>query len=886
MRAAMYRLALLAFPARVRRQFGDDMVRMLEDQLRDVPAGGESTRGLWWRAVGDALYHGLGERLGSIGREARAFGRGLRRWRSWTRAIGQDVVYALRLFAREPGVTFIAILTLAVGIGANTAMFSAVHAILLRELPYPDPDRLVMIWEQRAAEGVLDNVVSPADFLDWSRMNGAFEHMAALDPVTVDMTGTQEPVRIRAGTVSPRFFEVLGVQPMSGRSFRDEEATVGQNRVVILTHTLWQKRFNGDPSVVGRKILLDSVPHEVVGILPASFEFPNTDLELWIPLALEGGTAAPTRTNHYLAVYARLKNGVTLERARADMDRVGGLLQRQYPEANRNHAAYVSPLRDELHAPVRDGLVALLAAVAFVLLIACVNVANLLLAKAASRRREMAVRAALGAGRRRLAGQALTESVLLAIIGGLAGLVVAHAGINVLRQLTPAGLPILGMAAVTLDLPVLLFTFLLSIGAGLAFGLLPAWHLASQDVNESLKDGARSTGGARRRLRVSLVISEIALASLLLVGAGLTLRSFQALLRAEPGFNQKNILTAFITLPDLRYTSDTRRVAVYDEIERRFARLPGVSSVGATSHLPLADQDSRSGVVIEGREPTPDTPTRAHPRSVTPDYFRTMGITLKAGRGFSAADDGEAPFVVIVNETMAGRYWPGASPLGKRIRLGTRGARWREVIGVVTDTKDWGLDRHANPEMYLPQRQMVWTGLTYVLATTGDPAMLAGAVREQLREVDPDLPLSDVRTMEQVAARSVAARRGAMMLLAIFGGLALVLAAAGIYGVMAHIVAQRTAEIGVRMALGSTPGGVMRLILQEGAANAVAGLAIGLAAGVAIMRLFSTELYGVRAGDPITLAGVAFILLGTSLVACLVPARRAMRVDPVQALRK
>jgi putative ABC transport system permease protein len=327
-------------------------------------------------------------------------------------------------------------------------------------------------------------------------------------------------------------------------------------------------------------------------------------------------------------------------------------------------------------------------------------------------------------------------------------------------------------------------------------------------------------------------------------------------------------------------------VAVYDEIERRFARLPGVSSVGATSHLPLADQDSRSGVVIEGREPTPDTPTRAHPRSVTPDYFRTMGITLKAGRGFSAADDGEAPFVVIVNETMAGRYWPGASPLGKRIRLGTRGARWREVIGVVTDTKDWGLDRHANPEMYLPQRQMVWTGLTYVLATTGDPAMLAGAVREQLREVDPDLPLSDVRTMEQVAARSVAARRGAMMLLAIFGGLALVLAAAGIYGVMAHIVAQRTAEIGVRMALGSTPGGVMRLILQEGAANAVAGLAIGLAAGVAIMRLFSTALYGVRAGDPITLAGVAFILLGTSLVACLVPARRAMRVDPVQALRK
>ena len=882
----MYRLLLFAFPARVRRQFGDDMVRMLEDQLRDARARRESTRGLWWRAAGDAVYHGLGERLASIGREVCAFGRGLRRWRSWTRAIGQDVLYALRLFGREPGATLIAILTLALGIGANAAMFSAVHAILLRELPYPDPDRLVMIWEKRAAEGVLDNVVSPADFLDWSRMNGAFERVAALDPVTVDMTGTREPVRIRAGTVSPGFFEVLGVQPMSGRSFRDEEATVGQNHVVILTHALWQKRFSGDPSVVGTKILLDSVPHEVVGILPANFEFPNSDLELWMPLALEGGAAAPTRTNHYLSVYGRLKRGVTLERARADMDRVAGLLQRQYPEANRNHTAYVSPLRDELHAPVRNGLVGLLAAVAFVLLIACVNVANLLLAKAASRRREMAVRAALGAGRRRLAGQALTESVLLAIIGGLAGLAVAYAGIDLLRQITPAGLPILGISEVTLDLPVLLFTFALSIAAGLVFGLLPAWHLASQDVNESLKDGARSTGGPRRRLRGSLVVSEIALASLLLVSAGLTLRSFQALLRAETGFNQKNILTAFITLPDARYTNDASRVAAYEEIERRFARLPGVVSVGATSHLPLSDQDSRSGVVIEGRDPTPDTPTRAHPRSVTPDYFKTMGIRLKAGRNFSVPDDSEAPFVVIVNETMAARYWPGASPLGKRVRLGTKGSRWREVVGIVTDTKDWGLDRRANPEMYLPQKQMVWTGLTYVVATTGDPAMLAGAVREQLREVDPDLPLSDVRTMEQVAARSVAARRGAMLLLAIFGGLALVLAAAGIYGVMAHVVAQRTAEIGVRMALGSTPGGVMRLILREGSANAAAGLAIGLAAGVAIMRLFSTALYGVRAGDPITLAGVALVLLATSLVACLVPACRAMRVDPVQALRK
>jgi predicted permease len=882
MTRALYRLLLLAFPVRIRREFGDDMLRMFEQQLRGATPGGAAR--LWAEAAVDAIGHGAAERFGLTCRHAGAFLRGARRWRWWMHAIRQDLTYALRLLVKQPGVTFIAILTLALGIGANTAIFSAVNAILLRPLPYPDPDRLVMIFEKRLAEGVLDNVVSPADFLDWSKMNGAFDGIAAMIAVNADLTGSGEPIRLAAGGVSPAFFDVLGVQPALGRNFRTEEAIIGQHHVVILSHDLWQRRFGSDASVVGRKILLDAIPHEVVGVLPSTFEFPNTELAIWRPVAFEGGTQAPSRVNHFLSVYARLKPDVTLERARAEMDRVAAQLQQQYPEANRNHGAHVSPLRDELQAPVRDGLLALLGAVAFVLLIACVNVANLMLAKAASRKREMAVRAALGAGRLRLAGQTLTESVLLALCGGAGGVLVAKWGIELLRQLAPQGVPVLGVDRVGLDPRVLAFTLFLSIATGLLFGLLPAWHLASQDVNETLKDGGRALG-VRRRLRLALVVSEIALASLLLVGAGLTLRSFQTLLRAEPGFRQQDLLTAFITLPAGRYRDDGKRVATYDEIERRLASLPGVRSVGATSHLPLSGKDSRSGVGIEHREPTPDTPTRAHPRAVTIDYFKTMGIRLVSGRNFAVTDHSESPFVVVINETMARRYWPGVSPVGRRVRLGGNARNWREVVGVVSDVKHWGFDRPVNPEMYLPQKQMVWDGLTFVLATDRDPAALTAAVREQLRAVDTDLPLSNVRTMEQVAAQSVAARRATMLLLAIFGALALVLAAAGIYGVMAQLVALRGPEIGIRMTLGAQPGAVMRLILREGFVQAAIGLSIGLAGGIALMRGFSAVLYQVSPADPITLATVAAILLGTTLLACFVPARRAMRVDPVQALR-
>ncbi len=871
----LYRLLLLAFPASMRRDVGAEMTRIFEQQLDDARRRGDGTAAVWCSAAADALRHGMAERW--VGRATTGRKRG-------THAMRQDLRYALRLLASQPGLTLVAIATLALGIGANAAIFSAVNAVLLRPLPYPDADRLGQIWEKRPSEGVMDNVVSPADYLDWEERQQTFEAIAAHTAATADLTGSGEPIRLATGAVSPAFFDVLGVRMALGRTFRPEEATVGQHQVAILSHALWRDRFSADPAIVGRKILLNAEPVEVVGVLPLGFEFSNRSLELWVPLALRGGAQPQSRTNHYLTVYGRLKRGVSLEQGRADMNRLGAALQTEFPEANRNHGAHVVSLAEEQHGPVRQGLLALVAAVGLVLLIACVNVANLLLAKAASRRREMAIRAAVGASRSRLIGQALVESVVLAMAGGAAALLVAALGIRLLRQITPQHLQVLGADRVALDLPVLGFTLALSLVTGLVFGILPAWQLSGQDVHETLKEGGRSPGGARRRLRTSLVVAEIALASLLLVGAGLTLRSFQALLHIESGFESDRRLTAFVSLPAARYRTDAQRVAAYDEIEARFAALPGVTRVGATSHLPVAGADSRTAVAIEGRPPTPDAPTRAHPRAVTLDYFGTMGIRLLEGRNFTAADHSESQFVVIVNETMAKRYWPGESPVGKRLRMGV-GKAWREVVGVVADVHHWGFDRPVNPEMYLPQRQMVWDGLTYILATNVDPASLIAAVRSALGAVDPDLPLSNVQTMDAVAARSVATRRSTMVLLVIFGMLALALAAAGIYGVMAQLVAQRSGEIGVRLALGARPGGVMRLVLREGLLQAAVGLAIGLTAGVLVMRAFDAALFRVRPADPLTLAGVAALLVGTALLACMIPARRAMRTDPARVLR-
>jgi putative ABC transport system permease protein len=879
-----YRLLLLAFPSRIRREFGEDMARMFEAQRRVARSNGESLTRLWLRAIGDALVYGTAERMSTIRTGLRSGVGELRRWRWWMHALVQDLRYALRLLARQPGVTLVALLTLALGIGANTAIFSAVDAVLLRPLPYDEPERIMMVWEKRPTEGVLDNVVAPADFVDWRHLNTSFEAMAAMMPTTVDLTESGEPVRLPAGVVSPPFFDVLHVRPALGRTFREDEAIAGNNRVVILNHGLWQRRFGSNPDIVGQKIILNGAPFEVVGVLPATFEFPDSELELWSPLPLEGLSQPLSRSLHQFSVYARLKPGTTLQQARADMDRVGADLSKQYPDTNRTHGAWVTPLSEDLTKQVKSGLLLLLGAVTFVLLIACVNVANLLLAKAAGRRREIAVRSALGAGRWRLAGQTLTESLLLGLLGGAAGLLVAHWGIGVLKQLAPRGAPVFAMEHLGLDPRVLAFTLLLSIGTGLLFGLLPAWQLARQNTNDVLKEGLRSGGAIRRRLRVALVVSEIALASLLLVGAGLTLRSFQTLLNSDAGFAGDRVLTARVSLPGTRYREDAQILSAFDRIEQRLRAIPGVRAVGSTSHLPLSGQNARIGVAIEGREPKPDEPTRAAPRGVTPEYFRAMGITLKGGRGFTAQDAVDSPKVAIVNETMARRYWPDAVPIGRRVRLGGTDT-WMEVVGVVGDVRHWGLDVPVNPEIYMPAAQYPWRALNLAIAADVEPAGLASAVRQQLKEIDPALPLSNVLTMNEVASRSMASRRAVMLLLAIFSVLALVLAAAGIYGVMAHIVALRTSEIGVRMTLGARPADVMRLVLGEGLVQALIGLVIGVGGAVLLMRWLRTLLFEVSPTDPLTLLAVMVVLLATALAACVVPARRAMRVDPVTALR-
>jgi putative ABC transport system permease protein len=878
----LYGLLLLAFPKAMRREMGDEMRQLFRDHL-SAASGPREQLAIWLLALGDALLHGFGERAAVAHRRMHASCRSLRQWRWWMFAFRQDVKYAARMLWRQPGMTIVAVLTLAVGIGANTAVFSAVNAVLLRPLPYKDPDRLVMVWEKRAREGVLDNVVSPADFVDWTAMQASFDAMAAMTTTTADLTGSGEPRRLAAAAVSPPFFGVLGVTPALGRDFRPEEDVIGKHRVVILSHAFWQQQLGGNRGILGQTIALNGNPWEVVGVLPATFEFPGDHSDVWTPLALRGDTQPLPRASHQLFVYARLRPGATIESARADMDRVGAQLERQHEDTNRGHGAHVTWLRDEVTEPVKSGLLMLLGAVAFVLLIACVNIANLLLARAASRRKEMAIRAAMGAGRPRLIGQALTESVLLAIIGGVAGLVAGRWAVAKMRWLTPDNLPVLGLNHLTLDARVLAFTAAISILTGTLFGLLPAWQAARQDPNETLKEGGRSASGVRRRLRVALVVSEIALASLLLVGAGLTLRSFRALLTSQPGFKSEGVVAAFVSLPRARYPEASKMAATLDDIERRLAALPGVRAAGATTMLPLSGMDTRRGVGIEGRESTPDAPTRAHQRNVSPGYFNAMGIEILQGRGFTNADDERAPLVLIVNETMAKRYWPGTSPIGKRVRFGGEDI-WREVVGVSRDVRHWGLDQAVNPEMYLPMHQGTTSAMTIVMATSAGTAPLAAAVRGQIKAVDPDLP-SRIVTMDDLATNSIASRRAAMILLAAFGAIALLLAAAGLYGVMAHLVALRTAEIGIRMTLGAAPRDVMRLVVREGLLQTVCGLALGLTGAAMMMRGFTSMLYGISPADPLTLGAVAIALMTTAVAACLVPARRAMRVDPVVALR-
>jgi len=879
---SFYRLLLRLCPPDLRAEFGAEMEALFVADL--ARARGLRKVRVWTRAMADVLRHGLGARRDAWHRFRKTSAyveSGTGGW--WMDTLRYDLRHAVRAMSRQPATSAIIVLTLALAIGANTAVFSAVHTVLIRPLPYSDPDSLVMLWEKREAEGVMKNSVSAADYLDWSRLSQSFSAMAAQTEVTADLTGEGDPEKLPVGAVSSPFFEVFGLRPLLGRTFEAGEDLVGRHRVVILGHAIWQQRFGGQPSVVGRSIMLNGIPHQVLGVMPAEVVVPNSEAEMFIPLVLFTPSEPPSRTSHNFNVYARLKPGISLAQARSEMDRIGKDLEQQYPQLSRGHGSHVTSLPEEITGPVERTLMVLMAAVAFILLIACINVTNLLLAKAAGRRREMAVRSAIGAARPRLIRQVLVECSVMALAGGAAGLMLAVWSVRLLATQVPAvARPDTG---VIFSMPVLLFTIGACVLTGLIAGALPAWHLVREDPAEPLKEGGRGPVSLKRALRFGLIVAEVALTSLLLVGAGLTLRSFQAVLSQPAGIETDHRLTFRIGLPGTRYPDRPASLRFFGELERRLAGEPLIQSVGGTMLPPLTGMDGRRGIIVENREVGPDDgPTRAHPRVVTSNYLPAIGARIREGRGLLPSDTETSLPVAVINETMARRYWPGASAIGQRVRF-TDQEMWREVVGIVGDVKHWGLEAPVNPEIYMPTTQFSAFALTWVTLTNGDPLALVPIVQRHVREIDANLPLFQVRTMEEVAATSVERRRWTMTLLAVFAVLALVLAAAGIYGVMSHLVSLRTPEIGVRLTLGARPGSVMRQILGEGAIQAAIGLVIGLGASLAVMKGLRTILFGVEPTDPLTLASVGVSLMLVAILAVTVPALRAMRVDPVTALR-
>jgi putative ABC transport system permease protein len=812
-----------------------------------------------------------------------------------------DVRYAVRMLRKSPGFAAVAVTALALGIGANTAIFSVVNAVLLSPLPYAEPGQLVVLTNEFQKLGFQNVNVSVPEYRDYLEQGGVFEGATAIYPVNINLTGVDEPERIQAMIVSPSFFDVLGVAPELGRTFQKEDEHPGIAEVAVISHGLWQRRFGGDPGVLGRRLRLDDDDFTVVGVMPAEFRHPGstpTEVEIWVPSGFSATPFdPPARKDRILnSLVARLAAGATPELAQRSMDLVAARLQEQHPDSYPADAGFgvrVAPLHDTLVGNVRPALLVLLGAVGLVLLIACANVANLLLARAAARQKEVAVRLALGAGRARLVRQFLTESVLLALAGGALGLVLALWGIDALLALSPPNIP--GLGGVGVDGAVLAFTLATSLLTGVAFGIVPALQTTESGLHESLKEGGRSATGARRnRLSGIFVVSEFALALVLLIGAGLLIRSFWRLQEVAPGFDPRNVLTAEVWLPTPnqpdrgRYFAPEKKVAFARQLLERVRALPGVEYAGLTTGLPLGSNLSSGLFTAEGRETLGlEGSARGEARRVTPDYFRAMGIPLLSGRAFTESDDRVPASVAVVGERLARRIWPGEDPLGKRLKLGgpTSTAPWLTVVGVVGDVKSRGMDVETPLQIYIPFFSEPNLYMALAARTNSDPAALTRVVAEEARAIDGDQPVYNVRTMEQALAVSTAQRRFSTLLLGIFAGVALVLAAVGIYGVMAYAVSQRTREIGVRMALGARPGHILRLVVGGGMAMALAGVAAGLAAAFALTRVMAGLLFDVSATDPLVFGAISILLVGVALLACYVPARRAARVDPLVALR-
>ena len=793
----------------------------------------------------------------------------------------QDVRYGVRMLLKNPGFAIVAVIALALGIGANAAIFSVVNTVLLRSLPYNEPDRLMVLRENKLPQ-FPEFSVSPGNFLDWQKQNTTFEKLAAINGTAYNLVGDAEPERLRGARVSAGLFEMLGANPSLGRTFLDDEDQPGHDNVAIISSSLWKRRFSSDPNVVGQAITLSATSYTVIGVMPPAFQFPDRETDLWTPIAFNAGQAQQHGA-HYISVIGRLKPGVTQEQAATEMDAIAGRLAEQYPDTNTGWRVNVLPMQESEVRDIKSALLVLLGAVALVLLIACANVANLLLARATARQKEIAIRTALGANRRRIAQQLLTESVLLALAGGGAGLLLAVWGIGSLLTLAPQELP--RVKDVTLDVRVLGFTLVVTVLTGVIFGLVPALQASRPNLNETLKEGGRGTTGGHHRVRGTLVITEVALALLLLVGAGLLIRSFYRLQQVTPGFNSKNALAVTVSLPGKKYPQDDQQSGFFTQLLDKVAALPGVVAVGATQSLPIQG-DYVLGFNIQGRPPNgPGQEPNTNYYAVSPDYFKAMGIPLLRGRVFTEQDKKDSPRVAVINEELAKKFFPDEDPIGKRINVTNGPERFREIVGIVGDVKQYGLAQPTTMQTYEPYLQTPFSGMTLVVRADGNPAALSGAIRSEVLAIDKEQPVSRIRPLEQVVSESVAKQRFLMLLLGIFASVALVLAAVGLYGVMSYSVNQRYHEIGIRAALGAQRKDVLKLVVGQGMALALTGAAIGLAASFALTRLMASLLFGVSATDPLTFAVIALLLTIVALLACYLPARRAMKVDPMIALR-
>ena len=803
-----------------------------------------------------------------------------------------DLRYGIRTMLKSPGFTAVAVIALALGIGANTAIFSVVNALLLKPLPYKDADRLVLIWHTYPKLNLDQASVSAPSYIEYRDMTSSFEQVATATTWSVNLTGVGEPERIQGARVSGNLFTTLGVQPIAGRGFLAEEDQPGKNRVAILSYGLWQRQFGGDLSLIGQTITLDGDSYDVVGIMPPRFVF-MLEVDLFTPIAFTPEQlAANNHGNEYLICVARMKPGVAFGQALAEMNTLADQLRPQF--YGENWGITVVPLREQLVGSFRTALFILLGAVGCVLLIACANVANLLLARASARSKEIAVRTALGASRSRIVRQLLTESVLLAAIGGALGLLLAFVGVRLIVLGVPEDITgfIVGWKDISINPQVLGFTFAISMITGIIFGVVPALHASKPALNESLKEGGRggTEGRHRNRVRSALVVFEIAIALVLLISAGLLIRGFVRLRQVSPGFNPTNVLTMQLSLPRSKYAEKQQIASFFEQTVERVKNLPGVVFAAVGNNLPMTNNNWNASFAVEGLQVAQGEPSpHGDPHMVSPDFFQAMGIPLLSGRYFTEADSKDSLPVAIIDETLAVQYWPDQTPIGKRIAAffdGPRGERhWREVVGVVGHVKQYGLDGKTKVQYYFPHAQSPQAEMYLIVRTASPRNGMVAAVRSAIDFIDKDQPIYQVSTLEQIVSNSVTQKRFSMYLLGIFAAVALLLAAVGIYGVMSYSVTQRTHEIGIRMALGAQQKDVLALVVRQGMVMTLIGVSLGLAGAFAATRVMESLLFGVGAHDPLTFAGISMLLGAVALTASLIPARRATKVDPMIALR-